>query len=119
MSTMFLIYILMTIPNLVIFFGILAAIITGWAIFYSITRSYNEDFHPEKADPPQVFNGNMKRYVSAAIASFLLSFIIPDRETTYVLAGAYVAEKTVNSEIGQDVISLVHKNIKDALKEQK
>lgn len=115
MGTMFLIYLLMTLPALggfFVFVGFLTFIISGG--FFMV-------FVGSKKGSDDYLKGRKwfyRTFCVTALAIFMY-IIIPSKQTSYVLAGAYVAEKTVNSEIGQDVISLVHKNIKDALRESK
>lgn len=115
MSTMFLIYILMTLPSLGEMLGIIGFItFIVSAIFFMMYVGSSEG-----TDDYTTGRKWFHRTFTVSILSIFLCVIIPSKQTTYILAGAYVAEKTVNSEIGQDVISLVHKNIKDALKESK
>lgn len=115
MSTIFLIYILMTIPTLgevLGLVGFLTFVVSGFFfMMYVGSGEGSDDYLKGK-------KWFYRTFTIACVATFMC-IVIPSKQTSYILAGAYVAEKTVSSEIGQDVISLVHKNIKDALKESK
>ncbi len=115
MSTMFWIYILMTIPTLGSVLGLMGFITFIVSGFFFMIYAGSKEGSADHLNGKKWF---YRTFTIACVATFMC-IVIPSKQTTYILAGAYVAEKTVNSEIGQDVISLVHKNIKDALKESK
>lgn len=126
MTTMFLIYVLMTIPQIGVFFGVTTlALAVGGGLTILFSFIINERGFRDDPDEEERKNKSRKaglewgkKFIIGAAICGAVTATIPSKETTYILAGAFVAEKVVTSDIGQDVIALVHKNIKEALKEE-
>ena len=47
-----------------------------------------------------------------------LFVVIPSKQTAYMMLGAYVAQKTIESSIGQDTIKLIEMKIKKEISEE-
>lgn len=54
--------------------------------------------------------------VGAVLLCGLLSAAIPDKQSMLILAGNEVVNAVTNSEIGQDVVKLLHNRIKEELR---
>lgn len=105
--TIFLIYLFLILPNLINFFGALAALS---AIGFFMTLFYNGII--------------LEKLVTKKLLIFLIIMgifcgfmktIIPTKEVTYVLAGAYVTQLAVESETGKQAIQLLNSKIAELI----
>ena len=101
--TIFLIYLFLTLPNLINFFGALAALS---AVGFFMTLFYNGVI--------------LEKLVTKKLLIFLITIgiffgflqtIIPTKEVTYVLAGAYVTQLAIESDTGKQAIQLLNSKI--------
>ena len=89
--------------GLLITFGSLMAII--FIIFLG-------EFNNEKYIKP------LKTTALALTVCTALFVITPSKQTAYMMLGAYAAQKTVESSIGQDILKIIEMKIKEEINEE-
>lgn len=108
--TIFLIYIFLTLPNLINFFGALAALC---AVGFFMTLFYN-GIILEKLVTKKLF----VFLISMGVFFGFLQSVIPTKEVTYLLAGAYVAQLVIESDTGKQAIQLLNHKIAELVREE-
>lgn len=90
---------------------VLLVVAVGWMIIHTMLDSpYYEKAPPYKTKP-------FKWVLSCGIACSFISAVLPSEKTTYWMAGAYVGQTVVQSEVGDKVGKLLNQKLDEYLTE--
>ena len=118
MGLAFIAYLVLTISKIGTFFGIIAAIvcviIVMAPVWYSIASDCNSDYNRENV---WVWG---KRLTIIGLVSAFMCAIIPSKEDSYIIAGAYftqsLGESVIESPEAYELRNLVMSKLRDTLK---